>query len=53
VAVLVLAAATPLGERLGALADLSLVTVILAGLIAYEAVRYRELRHRIRRAHAQ
>lgn len=57
VAVVVLVATTPLGLELGVLLDLVLVTAIMAALIAFEAIRYRESRHRIRHleghAHAE
>jgi low temperature requirement protein LtrA len=48
IAAVVLLATAPLGERIGALLDLVLVTAILAALIAWEAIRYAEARHRIR-----
>ncbi len=48
VAVIALLATAPLGEHIGALPDLVLVTAIMAALIAFEAVRYAESRHRIR-----
>ena len=44
----VLLATIPLGGQIGALPDLLLVTVIMAALITFEAVRYAEDRHRIR-----
>jgi low temperature requirement protein LtrA len=47
-ALVLLLATAPLGERIGALPDLLLVTGIMAGLIAWEAIRYAESRHRIR-----
>jgi hypothetical protein len=50
VAIVALVATAPLGEHIGALVDLLLVTVILAALITFEAVRYAETRHRIRHA---
>jgi low temperature requirement protein LtrA len=43
-----LLATAPLGGEIGALPDLLLVTGILAALIAWEAIRYAEARHRIR-----
>ena len=48
VAVVALLATAPLGEHMGALLDLLLVTAIMAALIAFEAIRYAEARHRIR-----
>ena len=48
IAVVVLPATAPLGERIGTLMDLALVTAIMAVLIAWEAIRYAETRHRIR-----
>jgi low temperature requirement protein LtrA len=48
VAVIALLAAAPLGQHIGALLDLLLVTAIMAALIAWEAIRYAESRHRIR-----
>ncbi len=48
VACVVLLATAPLGERIGALPDLGLVTAILVALITWEAIRYAEARHRIR-----
>ncbi len=48
VAVVALLATVPLGERIGVLPDLLLVTAIMAALIAWEAIRYAEARHRIR-----
>ncbi len=48
VAAAMLLAAAPLGERIGVLLDLLLVTAIMGGLIAFEAIRYSESRHRIR-----
>jgi low temperature requirement protein LtrA len=48
VAIVLLLATAPLGTRIGALPDLLLVTATLAGLIAFEAIRYAEARHRIR-----
>ena len=48
VAVVALLATAPLGEHIGALLDLLLVTAIMAALIAWEAIRYAETRHRIR-----
>ena len=50
IAALALIATAPLGEHVGALVDLLIVTAILAALIAFEAVRYAETRHRIRHA---
>ncbi|MGH2949184.1 MAG: low temperature requirement protein A [Solirubrobacteraceae bacterium] len=43
-------AAVPLGLTLPALASLGLVTALAVGLIAYEAVRFREARARVRAA---
>ena len=48
IAAAVLLVAIPLGGQIGALADLVLVTAIMTSLIAFEAVRYAEDRHRIR-----
>lgn len=48
IAVVALLATAPLGEHFGALPDLLLVTAIMAALIAWEAIRYAEARHRIR-----
>ena len=48
VAVIALFATAPAGEHIGALPDLLLVTAIMAALIAWEAIRYAETRHRIR-----
>lgn len=47
-ALVVLLATTPLGEHIGALLDLLLVTAVMATLIAWEAIRYADSRHRIR-----
>jgi low temperature requirement protein LtrA len=47
-ALVVLLASAPIGAHIGALMDLLLVTAIMAALIAWEAVRYAETRHRIR-----
>ncbi len=49
----VLLVAIPLGGQIGALADLVLVTAIMTSLIAFEAVRYAEDRHRIRHLDGQ
>ncbi len=48
IAVVVLLATAPLGEQIGTLMDVALVTAIMAALIAFEAIRYAEARHRIR-----
>ena len=48
IALVVLVATAPLGERIGALLDLVLVVGIMAALVAWEAIRYAEARHRIR-----
>jgi len=48
IAAAVLLVTMPLGARIGALPDLLLVTAVMAGLIAFEAIRYAEDRHRIR-----
>jgi low temperature requirement protein LtrA len=48
VAAIALVATIPLGGQLGVLFDLLLVTAIMVALIAFEAVRYAEARHRIR-----
>jgi low temperature requirement protein LtrA len=48
VAAAVLLVTIPLGGQIGALGALGLVTAIMASLIAFEAVRYAEDRHRIR-----
>ncbi len=48
VAAVALLAIVPLGERIGTLMDVALVTAIMAALIAFEAIRYAEARHRIR-----
>ena len=48
VAAVALLAVIPLATRVSALTSLGLVAAILAGLIAYEALRFREARARIR-----
>jgi low temperature requirement protein LtrA len=48
IAAAVLLVTIPLGGQIGALADLVLVTAIMTSLIAFEALRYAEDRHRIR-----
>ena len=48
VAAAALLAVIPLATRVSALTALALVAAILAGLIAYEALRFREARARIR-----
>jgi len=48
VAAAVLLATLPIGTRIGALPDLALATGVVSCLIAYEAIRYAEDRHRIR-----
>jgi low temperature requirement protein LtrA len=50
VAAVLCAAAVPLGTEVDALAALSLVAAITAGLIAYEVIRYRESRAEVRLA---
>lgn len=44
----VMLALIPVGVRLPSLASLAIVTLVLVALVAYEAVRFREARHRIR-----
>ncbi len=51
VAAVVLLLTIPVGEPIGALADLVLVTAIMPALITFEALRYAETRHRLRGAH--
>ncbi len=48
VCAIVLLAVVPLGVTLPALATLALLAALLAGLIAYEALRYAEVRDRVR-----
>jgi low temperature requirement protein LtrA len=48
VCALVLLALVPLGASLSALATLALLAVVLVALIVYEAVRYAEVRERVR-----
>ena len=48
VVAVVLLALIPVGMRLPSLTSLVILTVLLVGLVAYEAVRFREARHRIR-----
>jgi low temperature requirement protein LtrA len=48
VAAVVLLALIPVGTRLPSLSSLAIVTVVVVALVGYEAVRFREVRHRIR-----
>ncbi len=48
VVAVVLLALIPMGMRLPSLTSLVILTVVLVALVAYEAVRFREARHRIR-----
>jgi low temperature requirement protein LtrA len=48
VAIVAVLVTVPLGAQIGVLADLLVVTAVMACLIAWEAVRYAETRHRIR-----
>jgi low temperature requirement protein LtrA len=48
VVAVVMLALIPMGMRLPSLTSLVILTVVLVGLVAYEAVRFRETRHRIR-----
>jgi hypothetical protein len=41
-------ACLPLGTAVSALAALAAVTAITAGLIAYEAIRFQDVRRRVR-----
>jgi low temperature requirement protein LtrA len=50
VAAVVCAACVPLGTELSALASLAVVTAIAVALIAYEVIRFREARARVRLA---
>ena len=50
VAAIVLVALVPVAVRVPALAALALVTVVCTALIAYEAIRFREARARVRHA---
>jgi low temperature requirement protein LtrA len=49
VAAVLLVALIPLAMEVDALAALAAVTAVLAGLIAYEAIRFREARERVRK----
>jgi low temperature requirement protein LtrA len=49
----VLLATIPLAVELPALATLALVTALVSGLIAYEAIRYAEARDRVRHAQVE
>jgi low temperature requirement protein LtrA len=48
VAAVLLLALIPVGMRLPSLGSLAILTVVLIALVGYEAVRFREARHRIR-----
>jgi low temperature requirement protein LtrA len=48
VVAVVMLALIPVGVTLPSLTSLVILTVLLVGLVAYEAVRFREARHRIR-----
>jgi low temperature requirement protein LtrA len=48
VVAIVLLALIPVGASLASLASLGILTAVLAGLVTYETVRFREIRHRIR-----
>jgi low temperature requirement protein LtrA len=52
VVAVVLLAAVPVAVLIPALTALSLATVLIVGLVAYEAVRFRDARHHIR-VHAE
>jgi hypothetical protein len=45
---IVLLALIPVGVTLPSLTSLGILTAILVALVAYETVRFREVRHRIR-----
>jgi low temperature requirement protein LtrA len=48
VVAIVLLALVPLGSVLPSLASLGVLTAVLAALVAYETVRFRDVRHRVR-----
>lgn len=48
VVALVMLALIPVATRLPSLTSLGILTAVLVALVAYEAVRFREIRHRIR-----
>jgi low temperature requirement protein LtrA len=52
VALLLCLALIPLGKQFDAIAALALAAAVTSGVIAYEAVRYAEARHRIRHENA-
>lgn len=52
VCAVLLLALIPLGVAVPSLVSLAIVTVVLVGLVAFEAIRYRETRHLLRRHEA-
>ena len=52
VAVVLCAALIPLAVVIPALASLAILAAIVSGLVAYEAIHFREARRRVRLAHA-